>query len=220
MHHAELRVKSLVAMEFQSKHLGCHKWSHKNHGDNMETTETTWNFFLTTSSVRVCVWSFLPTATSLFNPAENQHGCPLGCQLQLWPWPSIVSAFFELVGHPLVESDMIPEAYVAWVTTVRKERTKRRERMGFPHAEDQMIQIKYCFNQAFQIQMPATIHCTGNHQSVLSDGMLTSRFDKSINLKQTCTDSIIWEHLHPYLHLHSHLYSDSAPGIGIPRNPF
>ena len=91
--------------------------------------------------VCVCVWSFLPTATSLFNPAENQHECPLGCQLQLWPWPSIVSAFFELVGRPLVESDMIPEAYVAWVTTVRKERTKRRERMGFPHAEDQMIKL-------------------------------------------------------------------------------
>ena len=137
---------SLVAMEFQSKHLGCHKWSHKNHGDNMETTETTWNFFLTTSSVRVCVCvcvcePFSLLQTSPFNPAENQHECPLGCPLQLWPWPSIVSAFFELVGHPLVESDMIPEAYVAWVTTVRKERTKRRERMGFPHAEDKIFKL-------------------------------------------------------------------------------
>jgi len=62
---------------------------------------------------------------------------------------------------------------------------------GFSSRGRSNDQIKYCFNQAFQIQMPATIHSTGNHQSVLSDGMLTSRFDKSINLKQTCNDSII-----------------------------
>lgn len=54
---------------------------------------------------------------------------------------------------------MIPEVYVAGVTTVMKKRKKRRERMGFRFAEDQIAALTAYAMEVFQSNFPNPDAC-------------------------------------------------------------